>query len=112
MGLENAGRADVRGPEPRTALKRRSPIIRAVVVFLQIGDGNIKLNQWPNLARCLASRETRLRSLSFSALTSRRPSMIILGLQRLHCGSAAALAVVVPGLDTLCKYAVMFSSGA
>ena len=54
-GVENAGRADVRVPEPRTtveALPGGLPFARVMVVFLQIGNGNIQSNQRPNLARC------------------------------------------------------------
>ena len=42
--VENAGRADVRVPDPRTtveALVGSPPFIHAMVVFLQIGTGNI-----------------------------------------------------------------------
>jgi hypothetical protein len=56
--VENAGRADVRVPEPRTtveALLGGLPFVHVMVVFLQIGNGNIQLNQRSNLARCRAS---------------------------------------------------------
>jgi hypothetical protein len=54
--VENAGRADVRVPEPRTTVAGGLPFVHVMVVFLQIGNGNTQLNQWSNLARCRVSR--------------------------------------------------------